>query len=513
MTIEKNKKQHMKILSPKQLREVETDTIEIQDIDLINLMERAATSVLQWLKSRLEVKENHFTIICGIGNNGGDGLALARLLSEEDAQVKVYLQENNTYSLDNLTNQKKLREAKIPIERFTDETQFDFPPYTIIIDCIFGYGLTRPIENSWKSVISQINKAPNTVISIDVPSGLYCDQINDEKDLIVKSEITLTFQTPKLALLLSDNREYVKDFEILDISLDLDSLENQPSDYNYISSDYIPDFYKERAKFSHKGDYGHALVIGGSYGKIGAALLTAKATLKSGAGMITSYVPECGYEIIQTSFPEAMALTDFSKDKITAFPKIEKYNVIAIGPGMGTNEKTMLAFEQFLNETDFQNKLLVIDADGINLLSQNSGLLEKLPANTILTPHSKELERLIGLWKNDYEKIERIKQFVQKHQLIVISKCAHTAIFIPSGEVYFNSTGNPGMATAGSGDALTGIIAGQIAKGFNPADAAIFGVYLHGLSGDLAKENLGEESLQASDIINNIPLAYKQLFG
>lgn len=503
----------MKILTPKQLREVETQTIETQDIDLINLMERAANSVLQWLKARLDLTQNHFTIICGIGNNGGDGLALARLLTEEKSHVKVYLQDNNSYSLDNLTNQKRLKDAKIPVERFTDSTQFEFPPYTIIIDCIFGYGLNRPIDEEWKSVINQINDARNTVISVDVPSGLFCNQLNGENDLVVRSEVTLTFQTPKLGLLLSDNQKYVNDFEILDISLDLEAIQNQESKYFYLSNEFIPHFHQPRGKFSHKGNYGHAIVIGGSHGKIGANILTTKAVLKSGAGLVTSYVPKSGYQIVQTSFPEAMVLTDFSEDKIIQFPQIDKFNAIAIGPGMGTDEKTLLAFEQFLNETDLKEKALVLDADAINLLAQNQNLISKLPKNTILTPHIGELKRLIGEWKDDYDRIEKTKALAQKHKLIVIAKSAHTAIFSAVGEVYFNSTGNPGMATAGSGDVLTGIITGQIAKGFDALNAAVFGVFLHGLAGDLAKEQLGEESLLASDIINYIPLAYKQLFG
>ncbi len=503
----------MKILSPRQLKEVETQTIKIQDIELINLMERAATSVLSWLKARLDVTQNHFTIICGIGNNGGDGLALGRLLVEENSQVKIYLQDNNTYSLDNLTNQKRLKAAKIPIDRFTTDTKFDFPPYTIVIDCIFGYGLTRPIDETWKSVITQINQSQNTVVSVDVPSGLFCDQINKNNDLIVQSEVTLTFQTPKLGLLLPDNQDYVKDFEILDISLDLQSIENEPSQYYYITSDYIPYFHKGRTKFSHKGEFGHAIIVGGSYGKMGANVLTAKAALKSGCGLVTSYVPKCGYQVLQTVFPEAMVMTDFSEDKITQFPEVEKFNAIAIGPGMGTDEKTMLAFEQFLTETDFKDKSLIIDADGINLLAKNPSLLKKIPENAIITPHSEELRRLTGEWEDDYDKIEKTKDLAQKHKIIIVSKNAHTAIFTPAGEVYFNSTGNPGMATAGSGDVLTGIITGHIAKGFEALDAAIFGVFLHGLSGDLAKEHLGEESLLASDIINYIPLAHKQLFG
>lgn len=503
----------MKILSPKQLKEVETQTIKIQDIELINLMERAATAVLNWLKNHMDITKTHFTIICGVGNNGGDGLALARLLVEENSHVKVYLQKNNTYSLDNLSNQKRLKEAKIPIEFYDETTKFEIPPFTLLIDAIFGYGLNRPIEIEWKPIIDQINQAPNAVISIDVPSGLFCDQLNDEKDPVVQSEVTLTFQTPKLALLLPENEKHIGQFEILDISLDWETLENQNSEFRYLTMDQIPLFHKGRTVFSHKYEFGNVLVIGGSYGKIGALLLATKSVLRSGAGLVTAYVPKCGYSIIQTSFPEAMVLTDFSEDKITSFPNVDKFDTIAIGPGIGTDEKTARAFEQFLDESDLGSKKIIVDADGLNILAENPELIKKLPKKTIFTPHDKELERLIGNWKDSFEKIQKTKEFVQIHGFILISKGAYTQTYLPDGQIYFNSTGNPGMATAGSGDVLTGIIAGHLGKGFTVEEAAIFGVFLHGFSGDEAVTQIGQESLIASDILNFLPTGFKKLFG
>lgn len=503
----------MKILSPEQLKRVETQTITIQDIELINLMERAANAILNWLKSKIDVSKNSFTIICGVGNNGGDGLALGRLLWEEKAHVKIYLQKNNTYSLDNLSNQKRLKDLKIPFEYYGESTKLEIIPNSILIDAIFGYGLNRPIGDEWKPIIDQINQSPNTVISVDVPSGLFCDQLNSEKDPIVESEVTLTFQTPKLSLLIPENQQYINEFEILDISLDLESIEKEESQLGYFSMNYVPQFYFKRPKFSHKYDYGNVLVIGGSYGKIGATMLVAKAVLKSGAGLVTLYVPKCGYSVIQTAFPEAMVQTDFSEELITKFPNVERYDTIVIGPGMGTDEKTYRAFEEFLSENDLSDKKLIIDADGINLLSQHPNLLENLPKETILTPHDKELERLIGEWENSYQKIEKIQSFVQSHELVIVAKGFITQTFLVNGEAYFNSSGNPGMATAGSGDVLAGIIAGLYAKQYNASEAAIFGVYLHGFSGDLASQQLGEESIMSTDLINYIPVAFKTLFG
>ncbi|WP_182041908.1 NAD(P)H-hydrate dehydratase [Moheibacter lacus] len=503
----------MKILSPQQLKAVETQTIKIQDVDLINLMERAATAVLNWLKNHMDVSKNHFTIICGVGNNGGDGLALARLLASENSHVKVYLQKNNNYSLDNLTNQKRLKDAKIPIEFYDSETKFEFQPFSIIIDAIFGYGLNRPIEQEWISIINQINQAENAVVSIDVPSGLFCDQLNSPEDAVVQSEVTLTFQTPKLALFLPENEKYVPQFEILDISLDWASMESQNADFHYFSMDQIPQFHKGRTVFSHKYEFGNVVTIGGSYGKIGAILLTTKSVLRSGAGLVTAYVPKCGCQIIQTSFPEAMVMTDFSEDKIIAFPSVDGFDTIAIGPGIGTDEKTALAFAQFLEENDLTNKKMIIDADGINLLAKNPELVNKLPEKTILTPHNKELERLVGNWNDSFEKIKKTKEFVQKNNLIVVSKGAYTQTYLPNAQIYFNSTGNPGMATAGSGDVLTGIIAGHLGKGFTAEEAALFGVFLHGFCGDEAAAQIGQESLIASDILNFIPTGMKKLFG
>lgn len=503
----------MKILSPEQLKRVETQTITIQDIELINLMERAANAILNWLKARLDVSKNSFTIICGIGNNGGDGLALGRLLWEEKANVKIYLQKNNTYSLDNLSNQKRLKELKIPFEYYDETTQLEIIPNSILIDAIFGYGLNRAIGTEWKPIIDQINQAPNTVVSVDVPSGLFCDQLNSKNDPIVQAEVTLTFQTPKLSLLIPENQEYVTDFEILDISLDLESIEKEDSELGYFSLNYVPQFYFKRPKFSHKYEYGNVLVIGGSYGKIGAALLAAKSVLKAGAGLVTLYVPKCGYSVVQTALPESMVMTDFSEEIISKFPNVDRFDTIVIGPGMGTDEKTYHAFEEFLSESDLTQKKIIIDADGLNLLSKHPNLLEKLPEETILTPHDKELERLMGSWENSYQKIEKIQEFVKLHKLIIVSKGFITQTFLSNGEAYFNSSGNPGMATAGSGDVLAGIIAGLYAKHYNASESAIFGVFLHGYAGDMAAQQLGEESIMAGDLVNYIPVAFKSLFG
>lgn len=503
----------MKILTPEQLREVETQTVVLQDIEPIALMERAATAVFNWLSEFLDVKEHHFTLICGAGNNGGDGLALARLLVEYSSHATIYLMESDSYSINNLENQLKLKDAKIPFEIISAETKLEIAPYSIIVDAIFGYGLNRPIDESWKSIIEQINQTKNRVVAIDMPSGLYCEKLNEKQDTIVNATYTVTFQTPKISLLIPENQQYVGTFVLLNIGLEAAAIDQQESTYHFFTN-YDAFRYKlYRNKFSHKYNFGNVLVIGGSYGKIGAAIMAAKASLRSGLGLVTLYVPKCGYEIVQTYLPEAMVLTDFSEEKIIQFPKIDNYNTLLVGPGLGLDEKTAFAFEQFLTETDLHNIQLVLDADAINLLAANPKLLETLPENTILTPHEGELKRLIGDWASSFDKFELAKKFAVDHKVVLLGKGAFTQTFLPSGEIFFNSTGNPGMATAGSGDVLAGMIAANVGKGFHPFDSALFGVFLHGLAGDLVAIELGEESLMATDIIASIPIAFRKLFG
>lgn len=503
----------MKILSPKQLKAVETQTVKVQDIELNSLIERNAQAVLEWLKQRINLPQAHFTIICGIGNNGADGLALARLLYFENAHIQIYLQENNTYSLGNLSQQKALRQVKIPFVTYTSESQLEFPAQTIIIDCIFGFGLEWEIEENWRPIIQQINNSEHTVVSLDMPSGLFCHQSNLDPERIVQSDVTLTYQTPKLSLLLAQNEEFVPNFEILDVGLDRNLINLQDSKFNYVDPSSLYGLLGPRNKFTQKYDFGNLLIIAGSYGKIGAAILSAKAALRTGAGLVTSHLPKCGYSIMQSAFPECMVSVDENETVITKFPSIGKFDCVAIGPGLRTDELTARVFEEFLNSNNFENTQLVLDADAINLLAKNSNLISSLPPKTILTPHAKELERLIGKFEDPYKQIEAIQQFTMEHKLIIVAKAAHTAVYTPDGQIYFNSTGNPGMATAGSGDVLTGIIAAQLAKGFPNEIATILGVYLHGLAGDLARNELGEESLIASDIISHISTAYRNMMS
>lgn len=497
----------MKILTSKQIYQADQITIKNQNITSLELMERAGKVLANQIRV-ITPKSQRVFIFCGTGNNGGDGMVIGRRLIESGFDVMVYVVEfGKEYSADfeeNYNRLKKNHEKQIVI--FKREN--DFPPIQkddVIVDSIFGIGLNRKPTGLIKNVISKINQSPAFKISVDIPSGLFADKPVEDFDSVLQSDLILTLQTPKPAFFLPDNFKFIRRFKVLDIGLDEEFISNVKPFATLITLELIKEFYKSRKRFDHKGTFGHTLIIGGSYGKIGAIVLAAKAAFRTGAGLVTSFIPKIGYDILQISIPEAMVLTDKSNKIISEIDLKFTPDAVAIGMGMGTEKETMEAFGNFLSK--YKNPL-VIDADGLNCLSENQKLLDLLPKNSILTPHPGELKRLIGAWKNDYEKIEKCKSFVQKHQVVLVVKGAYTMIFI-EGEIYINPTGNPGMGTAGSGDTLGGILAGLISQNYSPEQAALLGVYLHGLAGDLAAEKLGEESLMAGDIISFLPEAYK----
>ncbi|WP_075591185.1 bifunctional ADP-dependent NAD(P)H-hydrate dehydratase/NAD(P)H-hydrate epimerase [Labilibacter marinus] len=505
----------MKILTPQQIRELDQFTIDNEPIASIDLMERAAQCCMDWLVSNIDATS--YYIFAGIGNNGGDGLAIARMLSAFPFRKKAYLvQFSDKLSADAKTNVKHLKKVDavcLTKAEFLEDIRFeDIEPEAVIIDAIFGSGLNRPVDGFAKLVIDKINSLPNQVISIDIPSGLfaeYDEQLSLDNQSIVKADITLTFQMPKLAFLLPENNEYIGDWHVLDIGLLSEYIDEQDDVHIYVEPDFIQSMLKKRSKFSHKGNYGHALLIAGSYGKMGAALLASKACLRAGVGLLTAHIPHWGYNIIQTAVPEAMTSIDRSEMIFTEFPDLNGYTAIGIGPGLDKKKNTVLAFEDMLKQ--LTNQALVVDADGLNILSENTAMMSQLPENTILTPHPKEFERLVGKWNNDMHKLALLKEFCIKNKVITVLKGANTITCLANGVCYFNNTGNPGMATAGSGDVLTGIILALLAQGYQNKEAAIFGVYIHGIAGDRALETESHESLIASDIIRHLGTAFKNI--
>lgn len=501
----------MKIVSCEQIKEIDSYTIKHEPIASIDLMERASVQLFNWITGRFGISE-HFVIFAGTGNNGGDGLALARMLGNSGYMAEVqFISVSDNISSDCNLNLKRLQNVtNVTINTIKDISQIPLiSSGDIVIDAIFGSGLTRPVNGLPAEVIQLINKSDALVISIDLPSGLFGeDNSNNSNTGIISADFTLTFQFPKLSFMFPENAQFVGEWVVLPIGLDENAIQRTVTPYRLLlCSDILP-VLRRRGKFDHKGTYGHGLLIAGSEGKMGAAVLGARAALRTGIGLITCHIPSGGNMIIQSTVSEAMVVKDKSEKFISEIGSVENFTSVGIGPGIGTAEETCQTFKSFLSAC---NKPLVIDADALNILSLNIDLLKLLPPDTILTPHPKEFERLTGKTNNSFERLQKQLAFSEKHNCIVILKGAHSTITLPSGEVYFNSTGNPGMATGGSGDVLTGILVSLLAQGYSPVNAAITGVYLHGLAGDIAARESCYESIIATDIINCIGKAFNEI--
>jgi ADP-dependent NAD(P)H-hydrate dehydratase / NAD(P)H-hydrate epimerase len=501
----------MKIFRSDQIRELDNTTILNEPVSSADLMERAAARLFNWYVSRFERNRKIF-IFAGPGNNGGDGLALARLLAEERYDVELhYISFTQKTSPDwELNYQKLKRELRAAIKIITSHEQFPFiSKDDVLIDAIFGSGLTRPVEGLPYEIIRNINNAEAIKISVDMPSGLFCeDNSTNNPSAIVKADYTLTFQFPKLSFMFADNAEFVGKWEVLPIGLSDAAIRNTPSQYLFLGHSDIAPLLRKRKRFDHKGVFGHGLLVAGSKEKMGAAVLGAAAALRSGIGLITCHIPSSGRVIMQTSVPEAMVHTDLSEDFISELEFLNSYSAVAIGPGIGTRPETQKMLLGFLK--NFRSPA-VIDADAINILSANKEWFKLLHAGIILTPHPKEFERLAGAIDNGFTRVQKQVQFSRENNCVVVLKGAFTSVSTPGGNVSFNSTGNPGMATAGSGDVLTGIILSLLSQGYSTEFAAMAGVFLHGLAGDIAAENSCFESIIASDIINNIGKAYNRI--
>jgi hydroxyethylthiazole kinase-like uncharacterized protein yjeF len=495
-----------KIFSSKTISEIDAFTIKNEPIASIDLMERAATQAYRWITNHFP--STAFNVFVGPGNNGGDALAIARMLINEGRKVTVFLYRSKNLSPDATANLQRLLD--LPSAEVEDLSISPFPINTVnevAIDGLFGSGLNRPLNEKAGNIVSFINRSYSRIVAIDIPSGLFCEENSDNnRDAIIRATVTLTFQMPKLSFLLPENRKQTGEWLVLPIGLNAQKINSTQTPWHIIESADIKNMVVPPHRFAHKGTMGHALLIAGSYGKTGAALLASRSCLKSGVGLLTTHVPQTAVSILQTAIPEAMMSVDRSDIMFTEFPELSKFSAIGIGPGLGTKVNTQRAIKDIL--TSAQNKPMVIDADGLNILSQNSDLLMQLPPDTILTPHPKEFERLAGPVQNDYDQLQKAVAFAQKYKIVLVLKGAFTAIINSDGDVNFNTTGNPGMATAGSGDALTGIILALLANGMSPFNAARVGVYVHGLAGDLAAKK-GQRGTIAGDIIEHIQSAFE----
>lgn len=499
----------MKILNAQQVREWDAYTIAHQKISSLELMERAALTCTNWLIQHFRPDQS-FIVFCGMGNNGGDGLAIARILTDQHYSVVVFVLEEGKPSKEFQSNYERLNKSGIKISAIQSEN--DFPlisPGTVLIDCLFGTGLNRPLENLAANLVDHINNSHAYTISIDLPGGLFAD-ISSKHNPIVKANHTLTFQCLKPAFLMAENADFIGDVHILDIGLDPSFPDKIDSPFELVDEYLIRQIYRAPARFSHKGDNGHALLLAGSYGKMGAAILSARASLRSGLGLLSCHIPGCGYSIMQTAVPEAMVITDFNSSFITKPDLTGKHNVIGIGPGIGTASETRGAVQQIFNQS---TQPLVIDADALNIISMQKDLLNAVKGRAIITPHPKEFERLFGELPNDFSRIETAIRVAREYDLVIVLKGHYSLIATPSGKCYFNSTGNPGMATGGTGDVLTGILTGLVARNYSLENAAILGVYVHGLAGDFAVFDSSPEAMIASDITENLGKAFQTISG
>ncbi len=501
----------MQVFSAEQLYEADRVTTEKQGISSLDLMERAGIQIFNWLHQRMQGAQVPVHIFCGIGNNGGDGLVLGRHLIEHGYVVHIYVanftDKRSKCFLINYDRVKKITKKWPTLMK----GESDFPeihPDDVVIDAIFGIGLNRPPEGWVKSLVQYLNSQKAFRLSIDIPSGLYANKPLDDAEAVVMANHTLTFQVPKLAFFLPETGPFVPYFEPLDIGLDPEYLLTTQPLANLIAKPEAQQFYRQRKKYDYKGTYGHALIVGGSKGKMGAVQLTTRSTLRTGAGLVTAHIPGSGCSAMNTYIPEAMVSMDENEDVISNVSIDFDPTVVCVGMGMGTGTESASALKKLLSGTE---KPMVLDADALNCIAADNDLLALIPENSVLTPHPGELARLVGEWENDYEKIEKAKTFAKEHKVILLCKGANTLTFFHE-HLYINTTGNPGMATAGSGDVLAGMITGLMSQGYDPLVSTVFGVYLHGSAGNIASSSLGFEAMLASDILDNIGNAFLELF-
>ena len=502
----------MKIFTSTQIHELDRYTIENEPIPSLELMERAAKALTQAITEMYSVT-TPVVVFAGPGNNGGDALAVARLMADKNYQVSVYLFNiSGSLSPDCAANKQRLQENK-RVRQFVEVIEEFNPPVLeanmLVVDGLFGSGLNKPLAGGFASLVKYINSSPAQVVAIDIPSGLMTeDNTYNVRANIIRADYTLTLQQVKLSFLFPENQQFVGNLRVLDIRLSEEGMKKLDSQYTMVEENDVRQLMLPRSPYAHKGQMGNALLIAGSYGMAGAAILAARACMRAGVGKVTVNSPKRNLPLLQVAVPEAIVQNSLEETYFAEAVDTEDFNALGIGPGLGQSEQTAIAMIAQLRRTQCP---IVVDADALNILANHRAWLQQLPQDIIMTPHPKELDRLEGHSADSYERLTKASNLAERLKGYIVLKGHHAAICCPGGHILFNSTGNAGMATAGSGDVLTGIITGLLARGYKPQDACVVGVYLHGLAGDIAAHDLGEESLTASDIINCLPRAFKRL--
>ncbi len=502
----------MKIFTSAQIRELDKFTIEHEPISSADLMERAARAIVRAIAGEWGAS-TPVVVFAGPGNNGGDALAVARLLAEAGYSVSAYLFNiTGKLSADCAANKERLVSTK-NVRQFVEVTQEFDPPQldaaTLVVDGLFGSGLNKPLAGGFASLVKYINASPAKTVSIDVPSGLMGeDNTYNVRANIVRADLTLTLQQPKLSFLFAENQPFIGRLKVLDIRISPEGIEKTDAQYRIVEEGEVRPLLRGRPDFAHKGNMGSALIVAGSYGMGGAAVLAARACLRGGAGKATVCTPKCNNVVVQLGVPEAVMMLDREETIFSEAVDTEDFNALGIGPGLGTNEQTAIAMIAQLRRAQCP---VVADADALNILSNHRAWMQQLPRGMVLTPHPRELDRLCGHSSDSYERLSKASALAGRIGAYVILKGHYSALCSPDGKVAFNPTGNAGMATAGSGDVLTGLLTALLARGYRPGDAALVGMYLHGLAGDLAARDLGMESLVAGDLVRYLPKAFNAL--
>lgn len=505
----------MKILDAQQAGQLDAYSIEQRGILSADLMEESARRLMAYVQRHYADRDRPIVVFAGAGNNGGDALALARLLAQSGYRaLSVYLfNTRQKLSPDCEANAQRLRQECPEVGLTEIQQQFEAPqlhPDTLIVDALFGIGLNKPLSGGFASLVQFINASGCEVLSIDMPSGLTCNGANlSSPSAIVRATHTLTLGHPKLAQMLADCQPFLGQTHLLPLTLNADWDGFAHCRYAITEREEVRAMLRPRPPFGHKGTFGHTLLIAGRYGMAGAAILAARACLRAGTGKLTVHTPRRNNDLLQTAVPEAVLHHDESDLIFSSAVKADPYSAVAIGPGIGTDKQTALAFIEQASHTTACP--LLIDADGINILGSHKGWVQQIPPLSIFTPHPLEMQRL-GICQSDsHSVLQEALRMARQHRFYIVLKGHFTAVCTPEGNVHFNPTGNSGMATAGSGDVLTGIIAALLSQGYAQEQACRLGVYLHGLAGDIAAETIGEHSLTASDIIAHLPQAFLRL--
>lgn len=502
----------MKIFTSVQIHELDKFTIENEPIKSIDLMERAAIQLTDSIVAEWD-KDMKVVVFAGPGNNGGDALAVARMLAVRGYNVSTWLfNTSGRLSDDCKKNRDRLKDVKQAASFVIVTDEFDPPTLdaqTLVVDGLFGSGLNKPLTGGFASLVKYVNASPAKVVSIDIPSGLMTESNEyNVKSNIMKADVTLTLQQPKLSFLFPENQQFIGHVEVLDIGISQEGIDKTDAQFYILEKSDITPCLKRRDPFAHKGSMGHALLVAGSRGMAGAAMLAAKACLRTGVGKVTVHTPACNTLPLQIGVPEVVLDVDSDTNVVSEAVDTDCFKAMGIGPGLGTNENTAIAVIGQMRRAQCP---IVVDADALNILAAHKAWLQQIPVGAILTPHIGEFDRLEGVSTDSYERLSKAMLLAERQHAYIVLKGHYTAIITPGGRVLFSPTGNPGMATAGSGDVLTGIITALLARGYTQGEACAIGTYLHGLAGDIAARSLGEESLIASDIINSLPMAFKEL--